>query len=155
MRSIVGSDRLHWWLIGATVLLALSTIAYIAARYARSTCPRASMVATHRVERKIFDGSPLVLIHSGDTEFECVGARMDKDLIGIATSCPARDRLVGAKVTVLDGAGAQQSMCVVSARRDLRSPNLVFTYVIEANERVLINPQVQSSGDQGIPPTYR
>jgi hypothetical protein len=148
-------DRLHWWLIGASLLLTLGMLAYLIARYARATCPGALMVITQRVERKVYDGSPLVVIHSGETEYECVGARMDKDLIGIATNCPARDRLVGSKITLLEGARAQQSMCVVSARRDLRSPNLVFAYVVDATESVYLNPAPHRVVDEGIPPAQR
>ncbi len=105
-------------------------------------CPNAYQPVRKYVSSGVMLPVTPLRIQVGDVEYECIGDVLRPDRIGIDARCPARDRLPGSKITLLNY--DKKSHCVVHAWRDVTMPGLVLAS---------ISPEVRTmdSSDDGIP----
>ncbi len=105
-------------------------------------CPNAYLLVRKRVPSGVMLPVTPLRIQVGDVEYECIGDVIKPDRIGIDSRCPARDKLPGSKITLLNY--DKKSHCVVHAWRDLSMPGLVLAS---------ISPEVRTidASDEGIP----
>ncbi len=105
-------------------------------------CPNASQPVRRRASYGALLPATPLRIQVGDVEYVCYGDVLRPDRLGIDSRCPARDKLMGSKITLNNH--DRKSHCVVRTWRDTTLPSVVL---------VTISPEIvtMQPTDDGIP----